>query len=207
MKTTETHTAENQSQTSQIIAPGEPAIDTTEQLEALASKIQSDLARFAECDRGIVDWSKKQLTAAIEIGKSLSKAKEVIPHGKFRSWCSQTVKGVEHRTLTRYMRLAEKETHVSDCTSLRQAYLKCTVPRKSRVSEVPSDFLTAKNHLKKVCELLSKHSGLVADPDSDAILDFLDQVNAWTATYRGQQTDRISFAHVCRPESNRQAAA
>lgn len=83
------------------------------------------------------------LHAAIQCGKHLSRAKDLLDHGEFMLWVQKNCPRIAHRTASRYMKLANDPnwTHVaniSDGTAsslgLRQAYLLADIiqePKKS----------------------------------------------------------------------------
>ena len=83
---------------------------------------------------------RKAIQAAITAGESLRVIKDTMPK-KFTAWLKVNIKDISPETARRYMRLSKKGnvTDLTDCTSLRQAYLatgilKAASPKKTRTT-------------------------------------------------------------------------
>lgn len=68
---------------------------------------------------------RKAIQAAITAGTELREVKADVGHGKFTPWLEANFTDLSPETARRYMRLSKKGnvTDLTDCTSLRQAYL------------------------------------------------------------------------------------
>src|SRR5262249_51634246 len=72
------------------------------------------------------------LKHAIECGKALNLAKENVlstkPKGKWLRWLEEHCPDIHRNTAALYMRLAENEDKIADCTSIRDADVKLRQP-------------------------------------------------------------------------------
>jgi hypothetical protein len=80
------------------------------------------------------------LKHAIECGKALNLAKENVlstkPKGKWLRWLEEHCPDIHRNTAALYMRLAENEDKIADCTSIRHADEKLRQPNNNSESDV-----------------------------------------------------------------------
>lgn len=164
------------------------AVDANaKRLKELARKIQFAYREKEKCDGMVVDWKEKQLKAGIKMGKYLLEAKPLLPPKQFMGWCRDNFDELSHRTLTRYMKLAKHEKHVTKVASgLRQAYREFTDPDHKRKTAQESDFHQIKQHLSKAKNLLNGYPDLIASQEGDLVCDLHDAIGIWVTDYRSR---------------------
>jgi hypothetical protein len=83
------------------------------------------------------------LKHAIECGKALNLAQENVlstkPKGKWLRWLGEHCPDIHRNTAALYMRLAENEDKIADCTSIREADMKLRQPQPCGSDESDSD--------------------------------------------------------------------
>lgn len=101
--------------------------ETYDSTEALIEKAQrTDCEAIAE---------------AMQCGKALNEAKQIVGHGKWLKWLAENCKKISEDTAQRYMKLA-KTAHVrnlKDAKSLRQAYILVGIIPEITPGEVPAE--------------------------------------------------------------------
>jgi hypothetical protein len=113
--------------------------------------------------KAVLKADGEALKHAIECGKALNLAKEnvIAAKGKWTKWREEHIPEISQQTASLYMRLAENEERVAECTSIRDADV---VLRKPPDDESDSDEST--------------HSDEVDDDEAEADDDTDDTNNA-----------------------------
>lgn len=165
----------------------------------------------------LVNWKRKQLEVGLEIGKHLLEAKALLPHGKFTGWCRDNLVGLTHRTLNRYMRIAEDsdEKHVSTAGGLRQAYERCTSDRQTEemgeAELLRRDFEKVQRYLSKAICLLNPYPDPTTCEEADRVCDLVDALTDWVTGYRASSNAlarhrdtgvEVSFGDDTQPEAS-----
>jgi hypothetical protein len=88
--------------------------------------------------KAVLKADGEALKHAIECGKALNLAKENVlaAKGKWTKWREEHIPEISQQTASLYMRLAENEYRIAECTSIREADV---VLRKPRDDESDSD--------------------------------------------------------------------
>jgi hypothetical protein len=83
--------------------------------------------------KAVLKADGEALKHAIECGKFLNLAKENVlstkPKGKWTKWREENIPEISQQTASLYMRLAENEEAVAECTSIREADVALRKPR------------------------------------------------------------------------------
>lgn len=101
-------------------------------IDRLSDEITSKFIEAVRLAGESVKSGNAAVVAAIECGKIMTKAKDLVGHGNWEKWLLDNCPDIAEITARRWMRLA-KGSHVidlKDCQSIRQAYLACgIIPR------------------------------------------------------------------------------
>ena len=91
--------------------------------------------------KAVLKADGEALKHAIECGKYLNLAKEnvVAAKGKWGKWREENVPEISQQTVSLYMRLAENEEAVAECTSIRDADLVLRVLSAGSRTKRPAD--------------------------------------------------------------------
>ncbi|HUS37343.1 MAG TPA: hypothetical protein VM680_18495 [Verrucomicrobiae bacterium] len=128
----------------------------------MAKLIKADLVTAAAAEtesaqriiafhRGAKRSAAQQLVYAFLAGVELNAIKEEIAHGHFMKWCEANVPGIQHRTLTKYMGIAEVlQTKLNTLADFDLPRLQLTngeikEEQIESVSEAVREVITAKN--------------------------------------------------------------
>jgi hypothetical protein len=88
----------------------------------------SFVGQIMTAHKAVMKADGEALKHAIECGKYLNLAKENVlstkPKGKWLAWLEEHCRGIHRNTAALYMRLAENEDKLADCTSIRDADVK-----------------------------------------------------------------------------------
>jgi hypothetical protein len=84
--------------------------------------------------KAVLKADGEALKHAIECGKALNLAKEnvVATKGKWGKWREEHIPEISQQTASLYMRLAENEESIAECTSIREADVVLRVSRDSK---------------------------------------------------------------------------
>lgn len=118
-----------------------------------------------------VECGKKAIQFAIACGAALTAAKKQLKHGKWLPWLEGNVPAISEETAQRYMRL-EKASHVTDlseCESLRQAYLACRILTKARKQDQPQGGTASGSSIPDVCVSLTETATPASNQSSEAV--------------------------------------
>ena len=106
-----------------------PKTQTLVRLDRIAEDINSkygEAIRFADES---ARTGNAAVVAAIECGKMLTKAKELVGHGGWEKWLLDWCGNISHDTSCRWMKMA-KIAHVQDlsnCKNITRAYIACGI--------------------------------------------------------------------------------
>jgi hypothetical protein len=91
--------------------------------------------------KAVLKADGEALQHAIECGKALNLAKENVlaAEGKWGKWREEHIPEISQQTASLYMRLAEYEEAIAECTSIRQADEKLRKPRGESDSDESTD--------------------------------------------------------------------
>jgi len=148
------------------------------------------------------------LIHAIECGKALNLAKENVlstkPKGKWLRWLEEHCPDIHRNTAALYMRLAENEDKIADCTSIRDADVRLRQPNGE--SESDSDESDPEEVTDEETDEAAQRvvqAGATADLADLLLALDVDEVcaaliDAWDEDHIRQLCDRL-HAHFTKP--------
>jgi hypothetical protein len=153
------------------------------------------------------------LEHAIECGKYLALAKENVeaakPKRKWGAWLEEHCPDIHRNTAALYMRLADNESEIADCTSIREADMKLRQPKPGECGyESTEDSQTEKadddamgGDAQRVVQRKSSDdlSELLLSVDVDEVCAAL--IDAWDEDHIRQLCDRL-HAHFTKPKDD-----
>lgn len=125
-----------------VLCPRTVIMEHNERIEKILAAHNS----VQSCNALSEENGRNAIQAAIVAGELLHETKDTVEHGKFTAWLKENCKDISVETARRYIRLAKRshKTDLSDCTSLRQAYLATgTIPDERRKKVRSSGTATA----------------------------------------------------------------